>query len=256
MDGFYNLRDGGDLPAADGHVRGHVRAGRLLRSDEPSSLDAKALAYLRGLPLRLVIDLRTEQEIQMAPDPFKEAGFDIATVSVLSGSVQSMMSDIPSLGSLYLKMIDESGSELAQAVADVSDGVQDGSVIVHCTAGKDRTGVVIALTQSLLGVPRQAIVNNYAATQANLSSEWLQNMMTLYTKKMGLDAQQIQAAVSASGVNVQQLMELATGSPASAMEQVLDTLDSQYGGAKAYLIKNGFPEEKIDALIKALVEPA
>ena len=252
MDGFYNLRDGGDLPAAGGRVR----AGRLLRSDEPSTLDQKAIDYFKSLPLQLVIDLRTEEEIEASAQPFQTAGFNTDHIGVLSGSIKSMMSNIPSIEALYLEMINNSGPQLAEAVAAVSDGVQDGAVVVHCTAGKDRTGVVIALSQSLLGVPRQAILNNYAATHANLDGTWLQSTMEKYMKKMGMNAADLQAAAKASGVNVQQLMQLATGSPASAMEGVLDQIESQHGSVKNYLIANGLSEEKIDALVKALVEPA
>lgn len=249
LPGFFNLRDGGDLPTPNGKVR----ADRLLRSDEPSSLNEQALTFLKGLPLNLVIDLRTEQEIEMSQDPFAESGFKVDTIPVFSGSVQSMMGKASSLEALYVEMIDGSAAALASAVGAVSDGVQDGAVIVHCTAGKDRTGVVIALTQSLLGAPEQEIVDNYSATQANLNAAWFQETMKAYATKMGMTPDKIQAMVAKTGVPLADLEKIATSSPASAMQGVLQHLDTKYGGAKKYLLSNGLPQAKIDALVSALL---
>lgn len=250
MPGFYNLRDGGDLPTPSGRVRAH----RLLRSDQPTSLDPQAVAFFKSLPLSMVIDLRSNEEVKMAPQAWIEAGFKVDHLDMLSGSIKSMMNNIPSLADLYATMINNEGEQLAAAVGAIADGVQDGAVVVHCTAGKDRTGVVIALCQELLGVPRDEIVGNYTATHANLDGEWFTKITNEFAARMGLDVTQLAAQASKSGVNPEQLQTLATGSPASAIESALDLIDSTYGGVHKYLTANGLPQSKIDSLVSALVE--
>ena len=73
LSGFYNLRDGGGLAAADGRMR----TLRLLRSDQPAALDRQDADFLRDLPLSSVIDLRTEVEVMMEPSLFKKGGFSV-----------------------------------------------------------------------------------------------------------------------------------------------------------------------------------
>ena len=89
-------------------------------------------------------------------------------IPILSGSIKSMMANVPTVSELYQSMIASSPTELAQSIAAIATATQSGAALVHSTAGKDRTGVVIALTQALLGVSDDDTVANYVQTQANL----------------------------------------------------------------------------------------
>ncbi|WP_182142767.1 tyrosine-protein phosphatase [Schaalia sp. JY-X169] len=118
----------------------------------------------------------TDPEIESQPRYFKDAGFNVVKIPILSGSIKSMMANVPTVSDLYQSMIASSPTELAQSIAAIATATQSGAALVHCTAGKDRTGVVIALTQALLGVSDDDIVANYVQTQANLQGAWLAKM--------------------------------------------------------------------------------
>ena len=85
LSGFYNLRDGGGLWAADGRLR----TLRLLRSDQPGAMDSQDADFLRDLPVSSVIDLRTEIEITFEPSLFKKNGFKVQRHSIMAGSPAS-----------------------------------------------------------------------------------------------------------------------------------------------------------------------
>ena len=169
--GFFNLREAGGMPA-DG---GRVKTLRFLRSDFPESLDAENVEFFQGMPLVSVLDLRTPEEVALSPRFFANAGFDVVSLPLLSGSVASMLKDVPSVGQVYLEMLAASPKELTAAVIAIADATGEGTVLVHCTAGKDRTGVVCALVQAVLGVSDQDIVANYVLSHDNLEGAWVRS---------------------------------------------------------------------------------
>ncbi|GAA3110597.1 tyrosine-protein phosphatase [Streptosporangium carneum] len=162
-----NLRD-----VADG-TGTLLRPGTLLRSAQPHALspaDVDLLAgLLGGLPegLRLVADLRGETE--RTDDDWTllaERGVRIARLGT-SGSPADLSALPPGidLGDLYVLMLDHRTAWFASVVAEIADGLP---ALVHCAAGKDRTGLVVALVLDLAGVDHDTIVRDYAATGEHL----------------------------------------------------------------------------------------
>ncbi len=244
LSGFYNLREAGGI-----HVRGgKLRTKKLLRSGFPESFDQADIKFFLGLPLSVVVDLRDAEEAQMSPDFFERAGFNVVRNPIFAGSASSMMLEIPTLEQLYAGMLDDSATALAGAVEDVATGVKTGAALVHCTAGKDRTGIVIALIQSLLGASRADVVANYCATSANLSGVWLQQKMEMIQELTAIYPQ-------LADVNMEALKSLIAGSPPEAIESVLDTVDTDYGGVETFLRENGLPQQAIEDLEEHLVQP-
>ncbi|MFZ1381675.1 MAG: tyrosine-protein phosphatase [Scrofimicrobium sp.] len=242
LTGFYNFREGGGMAAGDARVR----TQRLLRSDFPQSFDAEDIEFMQEVPLATVLDLRTDTEIDSQPQYFKNAGFNVVEVPILSGSIKSMMENIPTVSQLYQSMIAQSPKQLAQSVATIAGAVSKGAALVHCTAGKDRTGVVIAMTQELLGVSDEDIVANYVQTQDNLQGAWL--------AKMQANMQQMMSKVPDLGkIDVAAVTALATGSPAEAIQGVLDTIRKEHGTVKEFVLSNGVSEEEIDILRSELL---
>jgi len=218
---FLNFRDVGGASAVDGR---QVRRGALFRSDYPIRMDGPVRDRLEDLGLARVVDLRDEAEVAAAADLFGDAGFEVVHAPVFQGSAESFVQEGFDLDRLYRHMLDESGDRLVEAVRAVSTTAR-GAVLVHCTVGKDRTGLVIALILGALGVHRHQIVADYARTQANLSVDWVEERVRVLSDLHGHDV---------SGA-----AELLGGSPPSAMEAVLDRLDRDWGSPAGYLGAHG-----------------
>jgi protein-tyrosine phosphatase len=134
--------------------------------------------------------------------------------------------------------LDLNASGIAAAVAAIADA-PPGAVLVHCHAGKDRTGIVVALILSYLGVSDSAIAEDYALTSQNIEPllvEWLDSM-------------------SSDPHERQRLRELAMPG-AEAMLDALAYLRARYGSAAAYLRDGGVSEQQLARLRDRLLEPA
>ncbi|MGH1502080.1 MAG: tyrosine-protein phosphatase [Acidimicrobiales bacterium] len=155
VDGVVNVRDAGGLPIADG---GSLRRCRLFRS---ANLHALAdPGALEALGIRTVVDLRRPDECEREPTP------DLGPIEVVLNPVNIKATEVEgSLGllALYDRILGHHGAEIASGVDAVADRVA-GGVLVHCTAGKDRTGLVIGLIQSLLGVDDEHVIDDFALT--------------------------------------------------------------------------------------------
>lgn len=230
LPGLSNLRVTGAWEA-DG---GTLVAGRLFRSDSPARLDQASLAALRDLGIDLAIDLRSEAEV--AAEGYAAAGIERVglPIELLDPSV-GLTSDL-TLASLYQQLIDGHGPTLAAAVRAIARHDGDG-VLVHCTAGKDRTGVVVALTLLALGVDRMRVVADYAATHANLRGPWTEDFIA----RAGLRELP------------PQLLEILNASPAALLDDLIDHLEARHGGVVAYLRAHGLDDSDLTALRARLV---
>lgn len=259
IDGTYNFRDIGGTPLAAGGV---IASGVLYRSDALSALSPTGQAQLAGTNTGVIIDLRTHGEQQMTPNrlpasreirvvhlPLLEGALGgapagpaaTADPDAVASALRVALAQLPTLAELYVSML-TSG---AQAFADIARVVaapalkratEDAAsgVLVHCTAGKDRTGVSVALLLGTVGAQREAIIQDYAASQQNLAGAWSEAMLAKVTR-MG-------APLSA------RMIELVTHTPASAITTALEWVDREHGGPAAYLRSGGLSETELDAL--------
>lgn len=152
-----NLRDVGGLHAQDGAIL----PGRLLRSALPLS-DDRVPEHI-AWPPKVVLDLRSHHEVE-PEHPLSRTGARIRNFPLLSALRPG---DTPpeSLKDLYLLMLQTSAPYLVDVVDEIARA--DGPTLVHCAAGKDRTGVSVALTLSLLGVGRADVVDDYLLTASH-----------------------------------------------------------------------------------------
>ncbi|MFI5956274.1 tyrosine-protein phosphatase [Cryptosporangium sp. NPDC051539] len=164
LPGTYNVRDAGGYATAGG---GAVRTGLLIRADGLADLDDEGRARLAALGVRTVIDLREAVELEIAPDALGDLPITYRHLPAFAGLDAAERPT--SLAEAYDLMVDQCGDALAGIVGALAE--PDAlPAVVHCTAGKDRTGTVIAIVHALLGVSAADIEHDYALTAENLST--------------------------------------------------------------------------------------
>jgi len=232
VSGATNFRDVGGLPAGEGRTR----PGVLFRSGNLVGLDDDGVATMRNLGIRRIVDLRDDAEVARSPSRLDDLACEVQRVPLFLGSVASFFARDLSLEDLYSAIVEESADRVVEAVRAVA---AQQPVLVHCTVGKDRTGVTVALALAAAGVDREAVIADYARTESMLSPE--RNAHVLKSIR----------AVYPDNVHAE---DLATRSPAPVMRALLDRLDRAYGSPAGYLRAHGMTDDELDALRAVLVD--
>ncbi|MEO5964172.1 MAG: tyrosine-protein phosphatase [Candidatus Limnocylindrales bacterium] len=225
LDGTRNVRDVGGYATASGR---RTRWRTLLRSDELTRIPVHAQRELLDMGLRQVVDLRWPEELDLAPNVFAGSP-DVRYTSV------PLLADDPTphagLQGMYLHVFDARAPQLAEVARALltADGVP---AIIGCAAGKDRTGVTIAMLLDLVGVPTEVIVDDYA-----LSAGYFAEPVTV------MDQGDWRAE------------PLVVDSPPAFMAAALEHLDARHGGARALLAREGLTDVELDRLVDLLTEP-
>lgn len=161
---LHNFRDVGGYPTRDGRT---VRWGTLYRSDSLSKLTGADLARFRELGVRTVIDLRYPWEIEARGRVPDEAGVTYHNLSIEhrpydQAALGPEVEPARYLADRYAEVAADGIKEIRRALDVIAFG--DAPVVIHCSAGKDRTGLLIALVLALLGVSEADIVADFALT--------------------------------------------------------------------------------------------
>jgi rhodanese-related sulfurtransferase len=154
-----NLRDVGGVGTVDGHV---VRDGLLLRSALPAADDLVPSDF--AWPPALVIDLRSPRELEEG-HPLDSLGARVINLPLLESLRPDANFDVydGTLAGLYRLVTHAAPHLLVELVHEVAGA--DGPVLVHCAAGKDRTGIAVALVLRLLGVDRDLVLADYILSE-------------------------------------------------------------------------------------------
>lgn len=230
LGGTKNCRDVGGYATSDGR---RVRQGLLFRSDLPL-LDDEHACELDELALRTVIDLREPEERDAKPATF--AGRPpriVARTFGLGPVVAADPSKASSMDRLYETAIRELGGPIAGVVTELC-AREALPALVHCTAGKDRTGIIIGLILSALGVSDEDVARDYALTAENLGHEFFR------------DLNQHNARVDLTSL---------AGADAHMMLRVLSMAREIAGDVGSYLTTHGVPREALDRLRESLLGP-
>jgi protein-tyrosine phosphatase len=253
LEGAVNVRDVGGLPTADG---GSTVPGRLLRSENLQELSAADVARLVDeIGLTTIVDLRTTAEVEMeGPGPLDavpgvrhvhhpvlpELGSrtDAVAEALLVKKAALDRSRFPDdiMCGHYLGYLEERPEEVTGALRTIA--IAEGAAIVHCAAGKDRTGVIVALALTVAGTEPDAIVADYMATGDRIDAiiERLRRSATYATDVAG---KPIQAHLPR----------------AETMKSFLEQLDARYGGLPRWLAGHGFADDEA-ALLRAKLRQA
>jgi protein-tyrosine phosphatase len=178
LEGAVNVRDLGGLATVDG---GETAGGRLLRGDNLQELSASDVARLvRDIGLTTVVDLRSTAELRaegaaplqavdgvrhvhlpVLPEQDRPPAWSPDALLTRADADRSRYPADPVCGH-YLGYLEDRPDQVVAALRTIAGSA--GPVLVHCAAGKDRTGVVVAVALSAVGVRPEAIVTDYAAT--------------------------------------------------------------------------------------------
>jgi hypothetical protein len=192
-----------------------------------------------------VVDLRSAGE-RGAGHPLASDATEVVALPLLAAANPVRMAAEPAadaldLPAIYRDIVTTGAPALAEIVRAAAE--RPTPVLVHCSAGKDRTGVAVAVVLLALGVPVEAIVADYRLTEAN---------MPAVAKRL---------AGAWQGDDAAEVMELLTRTrpdlleaPAFAIEAVIDAIASHPGGAAGWLLEHGLEPETLDALRGRLVD--
>ena len=236
-EGTFNIRDIGGYPTSCGR---QVRSRLAYRADGLHRIPPGGPRALDHLGLRTVIDLRTPTEVSAGAFAAKEAVvINLPILRATWGIQEAPITDpVSFLSTHYLEMLEEGATAIA-ASFDVLSSPARLPAVFHCSAGKDRTGVLAALVLSVLGVPAEIVAADY-----NLSAEPVQRLAA-WLKSTGRD--------SSEEMSLQPKTLLSC--PVEAMQAFLDAVDRTYGSVERYLLGVDVQVETLERLRHVLLEP-
>lgn len=160
----FNVRDLGGYEASGGS---YTRWNVLYRADSLSGLDDREWDILKTAGIRTVIDLRSKSEAQeqpeQVPEPIQYYHRPLQEEQISMGDIEAsaLAAFTQSLEEGYRLMVKNNGSLIVAALRTLIEGLSQGAVLFHCTAGKDRTGTLAALLLTCLGVSEEDITADY-----------------------------------------------------------------------------------------------
>ena len=239
FEGCFNFRDIGGYLNQDGM---RVKKGLYFRTGRQDRMTQKDLAKLSDLKISTQIDLRKPDEVlDQGKGPLEAMGANYINIAVIpeggSDQLSKLVGDTGISGKRYLGYL-EFGPTSWLRLFGILSNLENLPVVLHCTAGKDRTGVSTAFLLSVLGVNRDLIEADYLLT--NLDTE--------------RQADFIESTVGYPDGYDRESMITAAGVPKDAMKDFLDGVESKWGSAVEYLKNIGVTEEQMEMVRNNFLE--
>jgi protein tyrosine/serine phosphatase len=245
LEGAVNVRDLGGLPTEDGR---RIAEAQLLRADNLQELSPSDVAKLvRDIGVTTVVDLRSSNELESeGPAPLDavpgvrhahhpvlpELGSNTDVISeallTMANDDKSRYPDDPVCGH-YLGYLEDRPDQIVAALRSIA--YSEGAALVHCAAGKDRTGVVVALALTVAGVRPEDVVDDYAAS-GDRTEAVLARLRRSRTYARDIDSK----PVTEHRVRPE------------TMAAFLDQMGSRYGGVARWLTGHSFSAEDLRLL--------
>lgn len=227
-----NFRDAGGLKTADG---GSTRKGIIYRSANPDRICKKDIDSLKKLGVKTIVDLR-------APGEFRKRKVEIPGIGVVNlpldfeavtrqrirplikhkfnpGEIDKTIND------LYIEIIDTAGPVLAK-IAELLLMPDKIPLLIHCQAGKDRTGILAAMLQMIAGAKKEEIVRDYMASNDSLVPYFSRKLRIRTLMTLGFFP-------SAAILHAVKQKE-------RDIETVIERIEERYGGIMEYISVSGF----------------
>ena len=226
-----NFRDTGDMPTNEGK---RIRSNMIFRSASPDSISRKDIKKLHELNIRTIVDLRAPYEggkkvksIETIETISLPLDFEKKTRENLIPLIKRKdgMEHIPALiDSLYLEILDGSAGVFREVVKLLLDPSRT-PLIIHCQAGKDRTGIISALIQLALDADHESIIRNYMTSNNALLPYFRKRLLIRKLFSFGFfPTDKVLLAITVRDSN---------------MRSVIDKVINNYGGIKGYLGMSG-----------------
>ena len=236
MDGPDNFRDIGGYPTADGC---YSRWGQAFRSDRLDELSAADQAFIESLGISTVFDLRSDGEVDASPDRLPSGmkyvhlpmSSDVAQqrsmlARIIDGTLPKFDNDDMSSG--YLGMLEGFGDYFIEVINEIAEGHR---ILFHCTAGKDRTGVMAMVLLGLSGVTEPHLLDDYEISQHH---------------RQHISDSPFREKIRAAGFNPDDF-ETMWLSPRAVMRQTIEGLRERWGDHASYLNSIGVSDEMVAA---------
>ena len=239
FEGCFNFRDIGGYLNQEGK---RVKKGLYFRTGRQDRMSEKDLSWLKELKIATQIDLRKPEEVlDQGKGPLETMGANYINIAVIpeggSDQLSKLVGDTGISGKRYLGYL-EFGPTSWLRLFGILASEDNLPVVLHCTAGKDRTGVSTAFLLSILGVSRDLIEADYLLT--NLDTE--------------RQADFIESTVGYPEGYDRESMIRAAGVPLDAMKDFLDGVEAKWGSAVEYLEKIGITQEQMDTIRNHFLE--
>ena len=239
--GTYNVRHVGGYRTA----AGPILVDRLVwRGDALHALNDDGRRTLTELGMRTIVDLREDAEREQRPNLVDGVGARSVALSFYGGGRPDLGDQWPAmragdLTGLYRRMVADHGTQIAAAIGELAT---PGALpaLVHCSAGKDRTGIVVALLLSALGVSDDDVLADFALTERYIDDTFVASLR----------------AVSATPDGDREAGEMHErvfrGADPVWMRAALTDMRDRHGDAATYLVDHGLQPEALAALEAAL----
>jgi len=239
FEGCFNFRDIGGYPTADGRT---IRWGRYYRAGRQDRMTGVDVEKAGELGIATQIDLRTPNEVHdHGRGPLRTMGAAYHNIAVIpeggADQLSRLVGDTGISGKRYLGYL-EFGPDAWISLFEIFARASSQPILLHCTAGKDRTGVSTALLLSVLGVDRALIEADYILTNRDVARQ-----VAFIESTTGLP----------EGMNHDSMMHVA-GVPEDAIGDFLDGLQERWDGPVGYLHSIGISDATMDAVRAAFLE--
>lgn len=241
-----NFRDIGGIPTSG---KRQIREGIVFRSANPDRITREDLEKLRSLNIRSVIDLRAPGELSKRyksvdhadkltlPLDFQKTTRERLRPVIYKRDAQNVIADISN--DLYLEILDATGPAFRQ-VMELLASPGRYPVLIHCHAGKDRTGIIIALILLAMGVDRELIISDFMKSNEAL--------MPFFKTRFLI------RKIICFGFFPYRNMVFAVKVKQRNIESVLDRVEFQYGGVEGYLRYAGYDLSSLQKVRDVLIK--
>lgn len=234
VDGMYNLRDIGGYRSGSQRTKWQT----LYRSDALHHITPLGVNQFSQLGIETIIDLRDDVERAHQPTALPT---DVRVIAspIFQGVDATINDPNISIGGFYSNLLENYAPNYVRGIRHIIEN-NDGPVLVHCTAGKDRTGTLVALALTAIGVDREDVLHDYAQTELYLAGEWADR----HIEHMQLLGVKLTPA----------LRDLLVRSPRETLDATLVSVEAQHGSVVDYLRAHGLSEHELDQLAELLLE--